>query len=133
GAAQGAAAMGDPQSADAFAVSAREAAARTGNPFAIAFVALTRIRIAGYGGRRSIARSSFDEAIRAYEELGDPRFVLIAKSDFAHALRHAGLPDEAEAIYRDTIRGWQRLGSPGAIASQLESFAFLAISAHGWS
>jgi predicted ATPase/class 3 adenylate cyclase len=129
GMAAGAAAMGDLEAAVGFAASANEAAARSGNVFLIAFNALSRGRVAGYAGRPSEVRAAFAQATRAYEELGDSRFALISKSDFGHALRHIGSLTEAEATYRQTLPGWHRLGSPGAIANQLESFAFLAISA----
>ncbi len=52
----------------------------------------------------------------------------MARSDLAHALRSAGAIDEAEAIYRQTIHAWQHLGSRGAIANQVECFAFIALA-----
>jgi hypothetical protein len=35
---------------------------------------------------------------------------------------------EAKNIYKETLRGWQNTGNRGAIANQLEAFAFLAIA-----
>jgi hypothetical protein len=35
---------------------------------------------------------------------------------------------DAEALYRETIPAWRHLGSRGAIAKQLESFACLALA-----
>ncbi|MDQ6795311.1 MAG: tetratricopeptide repeat protein [Chloroflexota bacterium] len=126
GAAMGSLAVGDPADAEAWVARATEAANRTGNAFAIAFAALSRGRVSGALGRLDEARRWFGEAIAAYEEIGDRRFVVVCRSDLAHALRRAGENDEAEALYRQTIHAWQHLGNRGAIANQLEGFAFLA-------
>ncbi len=107
---------------------AEVAAKQSGNPFALAFSALNHGRIAGWAGRLDEARRSFDEAEAWYREIGDRRFELVARTDRGHAVRRAGALDEAEDIYREAIRAWQHLGSRGAIANQLESFAFLAIA-----
>jgi hypothetical protein len=64
----------------------------------------------------------------AWQEMGDRRFVLVARSDLAHALRRGGEIEEAEALYRETLHGWQHAGNRGAIANQLECFAFLSIA-----
>jgi len=99
----------------------------TGNPFVIGFVALTRARILGAAGKVPEARAAFDEAFTMYTELGDDRFVLVTRSDLGHLLRSAGELDQAEAIYRETLSGWEHTGNRGAIANQYESFAFIAM------
>ena len=99
----------------------------TGNPFVIGFVALTLARILGLAGKLPEARAAFDEAFTLYTELGDDRFTLVTRSDLGHMLRSAGELDEAEAIYRETILGWEHIGNRGAIANQYESFALIAI------
>jgi len=99
----------------------------TGNPFVIGFVALTRARILGAAGKVAEARAAFDEAFTMYTELGDNRFVLVTRSDLGHLLRSAGELDQAEAIYRETLTGWEHAGNRGAIANQYESFAFIAM------
>ena len=43
-------------------------------------------------------------------------------------LRRDGEIDQAEAEYRQTIAGWQHTGNRGAVANQLESFAFVALA-----
>ena len=96
------------------------AADRTGNPFAIAFAALSRGRLSGYQGRLDEARRAFAQAIQAYDQMGDVRFVLAARSDLGHALRKGGALDEAEAVYRTTIHEWQPEGNIDAINKQLE-------------
>ena len=99
----------------------------TGNPFVIGFVALTRARILGAAGKLLEARAAFDEAFTMYTELGDDRFVLVTRSDLGHLLRSAGELDQAEAIYRETLAGWEHAGNRGAIANQYESIAFIAM------
>ncbi len=116
----------DPSIVDAMFEKALGHARQTGNPFAVAFVTLTQGQIYGYLGDLESARAALDEAYATYRELGDERFALIARSDLGHAYRIAGRLDEAEAIYRETIRGWERTGNRGAIAHQLEAFAFVA-------
>ncbi len=91
---------GDVTEAQAKLEAATDAAAATGNPYAIAFVALSRGRVAGFMGRTEEARRSFGEAIDAFTEMGDERFALVAESDLAHALRQCGALDEAEVMYR---------------------------------
>jgi tetratricopeptide (TPR) repeat protein len=120
--------LGDIEAAERRQARATEAAARSGNPFAISFSALNRGRIAGWAGRLDEARRWFDEAEAGYRAIGDRRFELVARSDRGHAVRRSGALDEAEAVYRETIRAWQHLGNRGAIANQLESFAFLAVA-----
>ncbi len=121
-------AAGDTDTAEAKLATATNAAARTGNPFVIAFVALSRGRVAGFQGRLDEARRWFDEAIAAYELMGDRRFALVSQSDLAHALRQGGALDEAEGMYRRTLHEWLYLGNRGAVANQLESFAFIALA-----
>jgi predicted ATPase/class 3 adenylate cyclase len=127
GAAVGELALGNLAASERRIARATEAALRSGNPFAIAFATVTRGRIVGWTGRLDEARPWFEQAERAYREIGDVRFELIARSDFGHALRHGGALEEAEAVYRETIRAWQHLGGRGAMANQLESFGFLAV------
>ena len=79
-------------------------------------------------GHLDEARHWFGQAIRAYDQMGDSRFVLAARSDLGHALRRGGALDEAEAVYRETIHEWQHVGNLGAIANQLEGFGYIAIA-----
>ena len=121
---------GDLAAADARLVRASEAADRSRNPFVIAFAARSRGVLSGLTGRLAEAREWLGRAIAAYEEMGDRRFVLLSRRDLAHALRRGGEIDEAEALYRETLRGWQHAGNRGAIANQLECFAFVAMAKH---
>jgi tetratricopeptide (TPR) repeat protein len=119
---------GDPVQAEARLARATEAARRSENPAAIAFTARARSRVAGDRGRLEEARRWFLEAMERYREIGDRRQVLGARSDLAHAIRRHASIDEAEAEYRQTIQEWRRLGNRGAIANQLEAFAFVALA-----
>ena len=121
-------ASGDIAEAERRQARATEASMRSGNPFAIAFAALNRARIAGWTGNLEEARPWFAQAQEGYRQIGDGRFELVARSDLAHALRRGGVLDEAETLYRETIRSWEHLGSRGAIANQLESFGFVAVA-----
>ena len=118
---------GDHVAAAARLATATTAAERSGNPEAIAFTALSHGRVDGFGGRLADARRSFAKAIDGYEQVGDTGLALVARSDFAHALRSNGATDEAVTIYRETLHGWQHAGNRGAIANQLESVGFLAM------
>jgi predicted ATPase/class 3 adenylate cyclase len=115
-------------SADELFEQAAQEAVRSGNPGAIAFVAVSRAAMLGWTGRLAEARAQFLTGYAILTEIGDKRAALAARSDMAHAIRRAGELDQAEAIYRETIRGWERLGSRGAIAHQLESFAYMAVA-----
>jgi predicted ATPase/class 3 adenylate cyclase len=122
----------DPTLAMARVEEATDAARRSGNPATIAFAALARGAITSYVADLAEARPWFDQAIAGYRAIGDRRFEVIAQSDLAHALRHGGALDEAEALYAETIREWLHLGNRGALANQLESIAYLAVArGHG--
>lgn len=101
-----------------------EAAERTGNPYAIAIVALAAAGRLGQAGRFDEAEPRFSEAAARFAEIGDIRFSLVSRSDLGHLLRRAGRLEEALAIYRETIVGWVRFGNRGAVANQLENIAF---------
>jgi len=107
---------------------ATESARSSSNPWSIGSAWQMRGRVAAQVGRLSDAQRFFRQAQGLFEQVGDTRFALSAQSEVGHALRHSGADDEAEAEYRKTIRGWQRSGNRGAVANQLESFGFLAIT-----
>jgi hypothetical protein len=49
------------------------------------------------------------------------------KSELGHVARQAGNTPEARKIYHETLNRWHDMGNRGAIANQLESFAFIDI------
>jgi hypothetical protein len=84
--------------------------------------------VASLAGRLADAQRLFREAQAGFHAIDDHRFELSAQSELGHALRRDGRIDDAEAEYRQAIRGWRRSGNRGAVANQLESFAFVAIT-----
>jgi tetratricopeptide (TPR) repeat protein len=72
------------------------------------------------------ARARFVKSLPMFQQFGDEHRVNMIQSELAHMERYEGRYQQAEAAYRKTILGWQRLGHRAAIAHQLESFAFAA-------
>ena len=119
---------GDLANAEALLLRASEAADRSRNPRVIAGIMASRGELSGFTGRLADAREWLGKAIAGYEEMDDRRLVLMTRSELAHTLRRDGEIDEAEGLYRETLHGWQHAGNRGAIAHQLECFAFMAIT-----
>jgi len=67
-----------------------------------------------------------EDILANYRKTGDRLNYNGYRSATAHALLKMGNFEEALAIYRETITAWQDLGHRGAIAHQLECFAFIA-------
>ncbi len=118
----------DLAAAERWLEQASETLQRSRNPQEIAFLIQARARIASGTGRLADAERWFRQAQAEFHAIGDERFALSSQSELAHVLRRDGRLDEAEAEYRQTIHGWQRSGNRGAVAHQLESFAFLALA-----
>jgi predicted ATPase/class 3 adenylate cyclase len=76
------------------------------------------------------ARRLSEKVFAYYRELGDRVSLNGYQSRIAHALRQTGNLEEALAFYRETILVWQEFGHRGAVAHQLECFAFIA-KVHG--
>ena len=72
------------------------------------------------------ARARFVKSLPMFQQFGDEHRVNMIQSELAHMERYEGRYQQAEAAYRKTILGWQRLGHRAAIAHQLESFGFVA-------
>jgi predicted ATPase len=83
-------------------------------------------RLAFYRGDLPEARKHADLMLDLHKEMGDRRAVTGHQSDMAHAARQLGNFEEALALYRETIQEWQEIGHRGAVAHQLECFAFIA-------
>jgi hypothetical protein len=84
--------------------------------------------VASLAGRLAEAERWLIEAQAQYRALHDHRFERVLTSELAHTLRRQGRLDQAEAEYRTTIRGWQSGGNDGAVANQLECFAYIAVA-----
>jgi hypothetical protein len=61
-----------------------------------------------------------------HREQGDQLSVTGHQSEMAHVARQLGNYKEALAQYRETLPEWQEIGHRGAVAHQLECFAFIA-------
>ena len=72
------------------------------------------------------ARTQFLESLRIYDELGAAFNVLLEKTNLAHLERLLGNYDVALDYYRETIVAFRDVGQRGAVAHQLECFAFIA-------
>ena len=83
-------------------------------------------RLAFYHGDLAEARKHADLMLDLHKEMGDQLSVTGHQSGMAHVARQIGNFKEALALYRDTIREWQDIGHRGAVAHQLECFAFIA-------
>ncbi|HET9681564.1 MAG TPA: adenylate/guanylate cyclase domain-containing protein, partial [Candidatus Limnocylindrales bacterium] len=96
----------DPDEAEVLVRRGEEAAARSGNPNALAATSMARGRLLGLQRRPDEAAAAFQRAIDRFAEIGDTRFALASRSDLAHALRRGARYEEAAALYRETIGGW---------------------------
>ncbi len=81
---------------------------------------------ARFQGRFDEARERFSSLLITFHEMGDQHRANMIHSECAHMERIEGHHEKAEAMYRDTILEWKRLGHRAAVANQLECFAFLA-------
>jgi predicted ATPase/class 3 adenylate cyclase len=78
-------------------------------------------------GNYEAAKTNFEEGLNVFRHLRNPGFQLIMTSEIGHVTRRMGKISEAKKIYNETLREWQNTGNRGAIANQLEGFAFFAI------
>jgi len=120
--------LNDPVKSRRYNAEALQLAREIGAPWILGQTILGNARIAAVEGRVEDARSQFTEAAAIYQGLGDSFFVNVAQSEIAHLERRQGNFDQARRLYKTTIRHWLELGQVGAIANQLECFAFLNIA-----
>jgi tetratricopeptide (TPR) repeat protein len=97
------------------------------HPWASTFAKQYLARKAFAQGDLAEARMHSNDLIKTYEEAGATLMATNYKSDMAHALRRMGHIAEAIPLYHETIIAFQNMGHRGAIAHQLECFAFIAI------
>jgi tetratricopeptide (TPR) repeat protein len=83
-------------------------------------------RLAFYRGDMAEARKHADLMLDLHKELGDQLSVTGHQTQMAHVARQIGNYQEALALYRETLPDWQKIGHRGAVAHQLECFAFIA-------
>jgi tetratricopeptide (TPR) repeat protein len=83
-------------------------------------------RLAFFRGDMVEARKHADLMLNLHREMGDQLSVTGHQSGMAHVARQMGNYEEALALYRETLPDWQKIGHRGAVAHQLECFAFIA-------
>lgn len=83
-------------------------------------------KLAFYRGDLTEARKHADLMLDLHREMGDQLSVTGHQSGMAHVARQLGNFEEALALYRETLPDWQKIGHRGAVAHQLECFAFIA-------
>jgi predicted ATPase/class 3 adenylate cyclase len=83
-------------------------------------------RLAFFRGDLVEARKHADLMLDRHREMGDQLAVTGHQSEMAHAARQLGNFEEALTLYRETLPDWQKIGHRGAVAHQLECFAFIA-------
>jgi predicted ATPase/class 3 adenylate cyclase len=101
-----------------------------GNLWGYSLILLGIGLVAKYKGDFKFARENFGIILPIFQEMGDIQRVAMIQSEFGHMERYEGNLDQAEQAYLKTIRVWQKIGHPSAVANQLECLAFIAI-AHG--
>ncbi len=85
-------------------------------------------RIAGLQGDSEEARRQLELALAVFEEIGARFNTTLVRSDLAHLERYAGNHAQSLELYRETIIAFRDFGQRGAVAHQLECFAFIAIA-----
>jgi predicted ATPase len=83
-------------------------------------------QLAFYRGDMSEAQKHADLMLDLHKEMGDQLGITGHQSEMAHIWRQLGNFEEALSLYRETIQEWQKIGHRGAVAHQLECFAFIA-------
>ncbi len=117
---------GDVETARRYSQEAEESLREYGDLWSMTMKMLSGGIVAKLQGDYLRARRQFSACAPVFRDLGDLHRVNMVKSEIAHLDRYDGLYDQAESVYRETIREWQRLGHRAAIAHQLECFATLA-------
>ena len=79
-------------------------------------------------GNYGSAKQFLKDGLNVFKPLKYKHFELAASSELGHIARHTGDLQQASQIYSETILGWKDLGNRGAIAHELECFAFIAIA-----
>jgi non-specific serine/threonine protein kinase len=83
-------------------------------------------KLAFYKGDLHEARKHADLMLDLHRDMGDQLSVTGHQTSMAHVARQMGNYPEALALYHETLPDWQKMGHRGAVAHQLECFAFIA-------
>ena len=99
---------------------------RMGSVWGAALTQMIWAGIANLAGDTARARQLVTACLPVFEARHERSHVAMARSELAHIERHDGHPDEARALYQQTLAAWVELGKYGAAAHELECLAFLA-------
>jgi predicted ATPase/DNA-binding CsgD family transcriptional regulator len=77
-------------------------------------------------GDEQTAKARYAESLAVALDLGHRVAANAIESELAHVARRLGHHAQARANYASTILAWQQSENPGAVAHQLECFAFIA-------
>ncbi|HTP01662.1 MAG TPA: adenylate/guanylate cyclase domain-containing protein [Anaerolineales bacterium] len=117
---------GDFEAAQARVKRGQDLLARSGDDWGATMGLMATAMVAKARHDYTDARRQFLSVEPFFRDLGDQHRINMVHSELAHIERYEGQYDRAEAMYRGTIKEWQRIGHRAAVAHQLECFALLA-------
>ncbi len=106
---------------------ALELSKKINNPFSTAEISRMEAAMAFLQNDYDTAEKALRRAIEYYTTIKSQRFVLVCKSDLAHALRRTGRIEESASAYQETLQLWREQSNLPALAHQFECVAFIAI------
>jgi tetratricopeptide (TPR) repeat protein len=80
-----------------------------------------------FDGHPEIAKGYFEQGLIIFKQLRHKGFETVMLSELGHIARVTGDLAQAKQVYKQTIPRYQDIGNRGAVAHQLECFAFIAI------
>jgi non-specific serine/threonine protein kinase len=101
----------------------------SGDDWSATMALLSGAMTAKMSGDYKEARRQLMDLEPLFRDLGDQHRSNMVRSELAHIERYEGNYASAEAMYRQTIKEWQRIGHRAAVAHQLECLATLAMRA----
>ncbi len=117
---------GDLDSVTANMETSRKLLKESGDEWGATMALLSGAMIAKFQGNYAELRKQFLAIEPLFRDLGDQHRINMVRSELAHLERYEGHYQEAEAMYMETIKEWQRIGHRAAVAHQLECLAAIA-------
>ncbi|MGZ6317440.1 MAG: ATP-binding protein, partial [Anaerolineales bacterium] len=117
---------GDLDSVAANMETSRKLLKESGDEWGSTMALLSGAMIAKFQGNYAESRKQFLAIEPLFRDLGDQHRINMVRSELAHLERYEGHYQEAEAMYMETIKEWQRIGHRAAVAHQLECLAAIA-------
>jgi len=117
---------GDIETAAAYLAEARQIRINLSMPIIIMTQAYVESMVDRITGDLEGALRVLEEGVEGLRRTRHRHFANVLDSEMAHTLRQSGDLPGALEIYRHTILVWRDYGRHGAVANQLECFAFIA-------